>query len=153
MLVTLLVLGMTWTTSWADRTALHEDAQVPVDLCTGVPSLQPTEPGICIWIVPGVFYPTEDVNTIKRELRERRHEIESRDEQIAMLEAHIVTLEKKLALETKRVENARIDVEIAEESCPGFFERKVGWCAGVGASMDTQGRIDAAAGIVYGFRF
>ena len=145
----LVVASAVWTGSWtrADSTALFESFPVPESMCAG------TSGGSCHWILDGVFYPTPDHNALIKTLKARRHRYEAAEDEIMLLEARIVVLEAKLDLEAQRLENAEIRAEIAKESCPTWFEQRVGWCAGVGASVDTQGRVDASAGVLYGFKF
>ena len=149
MLLLLIALSLIWTTSWtkAESTALAEGDLVPLELCLDLNG----EP--CFWQGEGVYYPLEAHNSLIQALQGRRHRYESAEDTIAVLEARIARMGKQLERESQRLLNCEEDVIIAKESCPSMWERHVGWCAGVGASINTDGDVDASANVTYGFRF
>ncbi len=127
-----MVLSLTWITSYAGSIALKAGDPAPEE---------------------GVFYPLEAANALNRTLRERRHRYEQAQDEVMLLKARIVVLQAEIDLWDQRLRNEEIRSQIAKDSCPGLWERKVGFCVGVGAGISTTGEVDAMAGVVYGWRF
>ena len=109
--------------------------------------------GDCTWIQEGIYYDLDSHNALIRTLRDRRHQTEAARDEVMLLKARIVVLEAKLDLELQRTKNAEIRAEIERESCPTYLEQHIGWCSGIGVSVDTQGRIDASANMTWGWQF
>ncbi len=143
----LLALTLSITATYADSSAFSEGFLVPPTLCAG------TFGGDCQWIDEGNYYPLSDHNALIRTLRDRRHQTEAAQDEIMLLKARLVVLEAKLDLELQRTKNAQIRAEIAKESCPSLWEQHVGWCAGIGAGINTEGTVDAQAAVIYGLRW
>jgi len=133
-LLLLLSLSLGWTTSYAKGES--------VVLEKGDPA--PSE---------GVFYSLEQNNSLLRTLLRRRHRYEQLEDEAAVLKAHILVLQQKLDLVDLRLRNEEIRSQIAKDSCPSLWERKVGFCVGIGAGISTTGEVDAMAGVVYGMRW
>ena len=94
----------------------------------------------------GILYDLDNHNELLREYALMKADI-------TYLEKKILRLQREIEDWDLRLRNEEIRTQIAKDSCPGLWERKVGICIGLGAAVDTQGEVDTAAAIVYGWRF
>jgi len=96
--------------------------------------------------VDGILYDLQDHNELLREYGLMKADI-------TYLEKKILRLQREIEDWDQRLRNEEIRAQIAKDSCPGLWERHVGWCVGVGAGINTEGTIDAQAAVVYGLRW
>jgi len=72
---------------------------------------------------------------------------------ITYLEKKILRLQREIEDWDLRLRNEEIRTQIAKDSCPSLWERKVGVCIGLGAAMDTQGTSGHPGRDSFGVRF